>query len=110
MEAFAATLAAGARWGVLAMVAALALSGAGLALVEDDPPGGWWALVALKTSLLLVALAIFAWVSWRLWPARLFAGADELPDVRRRFRLAAYSLTGLVAAEVVLGVAADALR
>lgn len=106
LEGFAATLAAGARYGVLAAVAVLA--GSGAVLVADAAASrdtAWWVLVAVKALLLAVALGLFAHVSWRLWPARLFAAADELPALRRRFRVAAYVLTSLVAVEVVLGAA-----
>jgi hypothetical protein len=111
-EELAAVLAAGARRKVLAVMAVLAISGAVLVLAapEGERSGGWWALIAVKAVLLAVALAVFAHVSWRLWPARLFAGDEELPGVRRRFRFAAIALIGLVATGTVLGVAASALR
>jgi hypothetical protein len=57
--------------------------------------------------LLLVALAIFAWVSWRLWPRRIFALPEELPAVLRAFRVAATTLLSLVAIQFVLGVLAS---
>jgi uncharacterized membrane protein len=110
-EAFAATLAAGARYPVLGLIALLALSGGALAALGGDAgrPEGWWALVAIKGAVLAAALAIFAWVSWRLWPARLFAAPEELGAIRRRFAIAAATLTGLVATGTVLGVAARAI-
>lgn len=107
-EEFAATLAAGARWTVLAMMAALGLTGAGLVwlAVDDEPaPSAWWiALVVTKSGLLAVSLVLFWFVSWRLWPRRLFALPDELPAIRRRFRLVALALTATVAANFVLGI------
>jgi uncharacterized membrane protein len=111
-EQLAAVLAAGARRIVLALIAALAASGVALTRVAPavDRSGGWWALIAAKAGVLALALGVFAQVSWRLWPARLFATGDELPAVRRRFRRAAIVLIVLVAAGTVLGVAADALR
>ena len=111
-EELAAVLAAGARRKVLAVVALLALSGVALVLLapEGERTGGWWALIAVKAALLASALAVFAYVSWRLWPARLFAGAEELPAVQRRFRAAAAALIALVAAGTLLGVTADSLR
>ncbi|HEY1275333.1 MAG TPA: hypothetical protein VGF25_10500 [Thermoleophilaceae bacterium] len=108
-ERFAVALAAGARRPVLAAVALLAASGLGLVLLEDDRGTGWWVLVALKAALLAAAAALFAYVSWRLWPARLFATGDELPSHRRRFYSVAVALTAIVALEFVLGAAADAL-
>lgn len=105
LEGFAATLAAGARYAVLGVMAVVLLSGVVLVAAQaDGQTAGWWALVGVKTGLLAVALGLFANVSWRLWPARLFAAPEELPALRRRFRLAAYVLAGLVGVEVVLGV------
>ena len=112
-EELAAELAAGARWKVLAMCATLGASGGGLVAVElaeaDDPSAAWVALVAAKGGLLAVAVALFAHVSWRLWPARLFAPPAELAAVQRHFRRVAVALTAVVAAALVLGSVADAV-
>ena len=110
-EGFAAELAAGARRPVLALVAVLALSGAALAVAEagDGQTAPWWALVGAKVALLVAAVALFAHVSWRLWPRRLFAPADELPAITARFRRAAWTLLGLVGVELILGAAAGTL-
>lgn len=107
-EAFAAELAAGARRPVLALVAVLAFSGVALTATHAaaDRTAAWWSLIAVKTVLLAAALALFAHVSWRLWPQRLFATRDELPAIRARFARAAWTLVALVGAEIVLGAAA----
>ena len=62
--------------------------------------------MALKVAGLCAAAGLFAHVSWRLWPARLFAGPDELETYRRRFMRSAAALTAIVALEFVLGAAA----
>lgn len=111
-EELATTLAAGARWTVLGMSAVLALTGGGLvaaAYVGGSPGAGWLGVVAAKTALLLAALAIFGYVSWRLWPARLFALPAELPRIHRTFRRSAYALIALTGTNLVLGVAAHTL-
>jgi hypothetical protein len=81
-ERFAAALAAGARAKMLALCAALALSGAGLVATDlteaDDPDALWLALVGAKIVLLAIGIALFVWVSWRLWPLRVFALPAEL--------------------------------
>jgi len=88
-ESFAVVLGAGVRWKVIAMAAALAVSGAGLVAIQiaraDDPSTLWIALVVAKAVLLLLAVALFAHVSWRLWPARIFAATAELPAIQMRF-------------------------
>lgn len=94
-EGFAVTLAAGARWKVLGLCAGLLASGVGLIAIQLSAHGGastlWYLLVAVKAVLLVSAVALFAHVSWRLWPARLFALESELPVLQRRFRAVAPS-------------------
>jgi uncharacterized membrane protein len=116
LEDFTIVLAAGARTTVLALMAALAASGAGLTVLEltraDAVRRAWLGLVVLKIASLLVALGLFVYVSWRLWPARARAHAlrsPELPALQARFRLVALALTALVTAGLILGAAADAL-
>jgi uncharacterized membrane protein len=113
-EGFATALAAGARRGVLGPIALLAASGAGLVAVEvsgaRDAGTTWAVLVAAKAVLLVAAAAVFAHVSWRLWPARLFARADELDALQRRFRATALGLTAIVATAFALGTVAGAIR
>lgn len=115
-EELATVLAAGARWSVLSMCAALAATGAALVALayaatgEADPGGPWLALVAVKAVLLVAAVAVFARVSWRLWPQRLFALPAELPELHRTFRRTAYVLMCLVGTEIVLGAAARTWR
>ncbi|TMC03406.1 MAG: hypothetical protein E6J41_27525 [Chloroflexi bacterium] len=46
--------------------------------------------------LYLAAAAVFANVSWRHWPARVFALPEELAGYQRRLRLQAWTILGLV--------------
>ena len=64
----------------------------------------------MKAVLLAVAVGIFARVSWRLWPARLFALAAELPRHQAGVRKTALALTAVVALAFVLGALADGVR
>ena len=116
-EDFVVALATDARWKVLGLAAALALSGAGLigvAVAEADDPGARWiVLVLVKAALLAASVALFAYLSWRLWPARFLAHVGGLPSldaVRRRFDRLALVLAASVAANFVLGVAAAVAR
>jgi hypothetical protein len=116
LEDFTIVLAAGARAKVLALIAVVGGSGAALTALEvtehDSLRGLWLALVAMKIGLLLGALALFVYVSWRLWPARALAhalGSPDAPAVRARFRTVALTLTAIVTAALVLGAAADAV-
>jgi hypothetical protein len=109
-ERLAAQLAAGARWKVIAMIGVLAASGFGLvALDAGGKPTSWVGLMVAKTILLIAALALFAHVSWRLWPQRIFALPMELLGVQSSFRRTALLLTALVATAFALGTIADAI-
>ena len=99
-------LAAGNRWRVVALIVMLAGSGAGLVALRADGSHTWWVLIAAKAVLAVVAAACFWWVSWRGWPARIFALPAELPALHRRFRRVAVLMTALVGAAFVLGVVA----
>lgn len=106
-------LAAGARWKVLGACAVLAASGVGLGLLvwaRGEVPGTvWTALVLAKTALFLVTVGVFVHVSWRMWPARVFALPHEVPGHQRRFRYIAVALLVLVGTQIVLGVWATQL-
>jgi hypothetical protein len=107
-------LGAGNRWKVATLIAALALSGAGLVVTTDAGAAsvvsgrslGWWLLVGTKTALLVGASALFWWVSWRGWPRRVFALPDEIGGEQARFRRVALALTALVGTAFVLGIVA----
>lgn len=109
-EAFLTTVASGNRWKVLALAGVLALTGAGLLVSQPPATGGQLALHVGEALLLLLALAVFAHVSWRLWPRRLFALPHERAAVRARFQRSAYVLVVLVGAACVLGVVAAQAR
>jgi len=89
-EEFLLTLANGNRRPVVALIAALVLTG--LALLALRP--GARLVVALL--LYLLAGALFAHVSWRHWPARVFALPGELPGYQRRLRRLAWAMLALV--------------
>ena len=106
-EEFYRELGAGNRWRVVGLIAALAVSGAGLLLlpsVRSGHSGLWWAAVGAKVALLAGASVLFWWVSWRGWPRRVFALPDELPAHQSRFRRVALAMAALVAVAFGLGV------
>lgn len=107
-EVFITTISARARWKVLGACCLLAVSGVGLTLTgwRSPAPSPWLILIAVKSVLFLVALALFSYTSWWLWPARVFATTDEIPRFQRRFRRIAWSLIVLVGLNIALGVAA----
>lgn len=100
-------LAAGNRWRVVGLLVALGGSGAGLAAIAvtgADRPAAWWALIAVKAALFIVAVGLFWWVSWRGWPRRVFALPDELPAQQRVFRRVAVALAVVVGAAFTVGM------
>jgi uncharacterized membrane protein len=105
LENLVATLAQGARWKVLSGLALIAVTGlATIPLAQSRSTEHWNAIIAAKAILWLLAVAIFCRVSWRLWPARIFAAPQDLPKVRQQFRASAIALIGIAAAAMVLGV------
>jgi hypothetical protein len=93
-EEFLLTLANGNRRPVVTLIAALVLTG--LALLALRPGARLGHGVALL--LYLLAAALFVHVSWRHWPARVFALPGELPGYQRRLRRLAWTMLALVGA------------
>jgi Flp pilus assembly protein TadB len=89
-------LAQGNRWPVVGLIATLWVTGALLTQRLTFP-------VSLKAMALLVATALFYWVSWRAWPRRVFALPQELPALQRQFRRVAIAMFGLVGLAFALG-------
>ena len=105
-EEFVATVAQGARWSVLAAFAFVAITGVGLIVVARPVPvtNLWLVIVALKVALFALALAIFSYASWQLWPRRIFASPAELPRIRQQFRIVGFALLTIAALSFALGI------
>ena len=101
-EALTTVIAAGNRWKVLGLIAAIALTGAAMLLLNHDH----WQIHLVKGVLLLIATGIFWYVSWRHWPRRVFATSDELPGLQRRLIRLATTMLGLAGTAFTLGVIA----
>jgi Flp pilus assembly protein TadB len=101
-EALTTVIASGNRWKVIGLIAAIAVTGLVLLLVEREH---WW-IHAVKALLLVCATAIFWYVSWRHWPGRVFATSAELPALQRRLVVLATTMLGLTGLAFALGVAA----
>lgn len=100
----------GNRWLLLGASGAMVGSGGLLWWLIDAPSPAWSALVWAKVALLIGNVVAFSYVSWIIWPRRLFALAAELPAIRRRqTRLRVVSVLCL-AASAALGVVAHSLR
>ena len=101
-ETLTAVIASGNRWKVVGLIAAIALSGLVLLLMQREH---WW-IHAVKGLLLLCATGIFWYVSWRHWPRRVFATSAEVPALQRRLIVLATTMLGLTGLAFALGVVA----
>lgn len=101
-EELLVVLASGNRWPVVALIAGLILSGGAVALAGS---GAVSAGYTLAVGLDLAAAGIFVDVSWRHWPARIFALPEEVPEFRRRLTVRATTMTVLVAVSYVVALA-----
>jgi Flp pilus assembly protein TadB len=99
-EALTTVIASGNRYKVLGLIATIAATGLILLLLDHQH---WW-IHALKALLLLVATAIFWYVSWRHWPRRVFATTTERPALQRQLLLLATTMLALASAAFALGV------
>ncbi|GAA1651704.1 hypothetical protein GCM10009744_49370 [Kribbella alba] len=99
-EALTAVIASGNRYKVLGLIATIAATGLILLLLDHQR---WW-IHALKALLLLVATAIFWYVSWRHWPRRVFATTTERPALQRQLLLLATTMLALAGTAFALGV------
>jgi uncharacterized membrane protein len=100
-EEFLVAMANGNRWPVVALVAGLVVSGGVVAIAGS---GAVAAGYAVAVGLDLVAAAIFVDVSWRHWPARVFALPEELPGFRRGLTVRAVTMTVLVGLSYVVAL------
>jgi hypothetical protein len=109
-EEFIAFVSHGARWKVLGAFAFVAATGIALFLLCLPAPPVWLGLIAAKVALFFVALAVFVYTSWWLWPARVFVTPEEIPSIQRRFRIIGWTMIALVGLNLALGVAAHRLK
>ena len=93
-ERFLLTLAHGNRRPVLALVAMLIATAAGV--LATAPALRVVIGYAVALGLYGAAAGIFADVSWRHWPARIFALPRELASFRRGLRVRAWAMLCLV--------------
>lgn len=109
-EDFVFSVVHGLRWPVLA--GALAVVGSGVARWRSDLPGAsplWATLMLGKIACATISLGLFAIVTLRLWPRRLFATEAELPAIRRTFFLIGVGIVGSNLSAAALGVLATQL-
>ena len=93
-EEFITFVASGARWKVLGGCLVIGVSGVALFFMsgsQEANPLFQFCFIA-KTVLFLIAVGLFSFASWVLWPARVLATPDEVPIYQARFRTIAIIL------------------
>jgi len=110
-EEFIAYLAAGARWKVLGGATFIALTGVSLLLLpcKEQTSTAFHACVYAKAVLFVIAVGLFCFTSWVLWPARILSSAQEIPKFQRRFRSVAITLLILIGMSMAIGIVSSHL-
>jgi hypothetical protein len=110
-EAFVANLAHGARWKFLTILAVIAITGlVDPLLSESARPQLWWICFVIKCVLWAAILSCFVYVSWWLWPRRVFAAPADLPAIRRDFTIIGRTMLFLLLIAFVMGVVMTQIR
>jgi hypothetical protein len=102
-EEFLLLLAHGNRRPVVALIAVLLLTDLAVLLGRPEIRLGY----GIALVLYLLASALFVHVSWRHWPARVFALPEELPGFQRRLRQLAWMMLGCVGAAFLTTLSAS---
>jgi uncharacterized membrane protein len=102
----------GNRYRVGFAFAVTLLSGLLLIAIEPQQRSAdelWRAMIGAKLGLWCLTLALFVYVSWKVYPARIFAVGEEIVAFRRRGTILRASMLSLVALNTIFGVIAHAL-
>jgi hypothetical protein len=110
-ETFVANLAHGTRWKFLTLLAGIAITGSvDPILSESARPQLWWISFGIKGVLWAAVLGSFVYVSWNLWPRRIFAALTDLAAIRREFAVIGSLIVVLLMTAFVLGVVMSQIR
>jgi hypothetical protein len=108
-EVFVTEMVHGVRWIVLGTMAVIFPTWVALVVmrvVAHETSTVWLSLVVIKSVLLVGVVLLFVYVSWHLWPLRIFALPEELPPIDRKFMNASQGLVLTLGGALALGVAA----
>jgi hypothetical protein len=64
----------------------------------------WLVILWAKGVLYTFAVTLFCYVSWKLWPRRIFASPAELPWIQWKFRVIGIALLFAAALSFALGI------
>jgi len=109
-ENFVTEMVHGVRWLVVGTLAVLFPTWVALIVIRLSAQGSdtlWLSLVSAKSALLVAVVLLFIYVSWHLWPLRIFALPDELPRIDKLFLNASQGLVVTLGSALTIGVVAS---
>lgn len=109
-EVFVTEMVHGVRWVVMGTMAVIFPSWVALIVLRLTSQGAdplWLSLVAVKSVLLIGVVLLFVYVSWHLWPLRIFALPAELPPIDKQFINASQGLVLTLGGALAIGVVAS---
>lgn len=108
-ENFVTEMVHGVRWVVMGTMAVIFPTWVALIVLHTASHGAdalWLSLVIAKSLFLIGVVLLFAYVSYHLWPLRIFALPEEIPSLDRRFMGASQGQLVTLGGALVLGVVA----
>jgi hypothetical protein len=109
-EVFVTEMVHGVRWVVMGTMAVIFPSWVAIIALRIADQGAdplWLSLVVAKSVLLVAVVLLFVYVSYHLWPLRIFALPDELPPIDRQFMNASQGLVLTLGGALAIGVFAS---
>jgi uncharacterized membrane protein len=104
LNTFQITLAHGGRPKVAATLAVLLLSGIGMLAVDDELDATDVAFVVIKSVGYVAIVVAFWYMSFKLWPRRVFALPEDMPPIMKRFVVSVVVTMSAAWTGVILGV------
>ena len=108
-ETFVTEMVHGVRWIVMGTMAVIFPTWIALIVLHAVSAGAdplWLSLVIAKSLFLIGVVLLFTYVSYHLWPLRIFALPEEIAGLDRRFMGASQGLVLTLGGALVLGVVA----
>lgn len=109
-ENFVTEMVHGVRWIVMGTMAVIFPTWIALIVLHAASQGAdalWLSLVVAKSLVLIGVVLLFTYLSYHLWPLRIFALPEEIPSLDKRFMGASQGLVMTLGGALVLGVVAS---
>lgn len=109
-ENFVTEMVHGVRWIVMGTTAVILPTWIALIVLHAATQGAdplWLTLVIVKSLVLIGVMLLFVYMSYHLWPLRIFALPEEIPSLDKRFMATSQGLVSTLGAAIILGVVAS---